>query len=224
MVRISKLATAAYISLVSAAPAPPADDTLSRLHLLTSRHLAQFPADNEITKRFIDDFHAVAVQERSISDILTLIELFGDITTQGIQFFGQSFSAFWKGDKKALSSDITNFLLQAQGFLNKLVDWMQKYNGLGGFTRIFADIFVKSGLKSFITTAGLAILQLTNTILSSDWSAQTWAGDLKNLQAALKSAGEQIVKGFPKIENVQNTILYSRNAIRGLLGLPPVKS
>ncbi|CAG83307.1 hypothetical protein B0I72DRAFT_165277 [Yarrowia lipolytica] len=224
MVRISKLATVACLSVVSAAPA--AEDTLSRLHLLTSRHLAQFPSEDqkEITKRFIDDFHAVAVQERAISDVLTLIDLFGDITTKGIKFFTQSFTAFWNGDKKTLSQSITTFLLQAQGFLNDFVSWLQSYNGLGGFTKIFADIFIKSGLKSFITTAGLAILQLTDSILNSDWSAQSWAADLKNLQNTLKSVSQQLAAGFPTIENVRDTILYSRNAIRGLLGLPEVKS
>lgn len=225
MVRISKLATAACLSsLVSAAPA--ADDTLSKLHLVTSRHLAQFPSDNqnEITKRFIEDFHAVAVQERSINDVLQLIDLFGELTTNGVKFFAQSFTAFWNGDKKTLNSAISTFLLQAQGFLNNFVKWLQDYNGLGGFTKIFADIFIKSGLKSFITTAGLAILQFTDAVLTSDWSAQSWAADLKNLQNTLKDIGGQLAAGFPTIENVRDTILYSRNAIRGLLGLPEVKA
>lgn len=224
MVRISKLASLACLSLVSAAPA--ADDTLSRLHLVTSRNLARFPSEdqNQITKRFIEDFHKVAVQERSINDILNLIDLFGELTSNGITFFAQSFQAFWNGDKKTLQGAITTFLLQAQGFLTKFVKWLQDYNGLGGFTKIFADIFIKSGLRDFITTAGLAILQFTSAVLSADWSAQSWAADLKNLQNTLKDIANQLAVGFPTIENVKDTILYSRNAIRGLLGLPAVKA
>lgn len=223
MVRLSKLAAIASLSVVSAAPAAVSEtESLAQLHLITSRHLAQFE-NNEITKRFIDDFHAVAMKERSLNDVMTLIDLFSELTTNGVKFFASSFDAFWNADPKALNKSISTFLLQAQGFLNKFVNWLQQYNGLGGFTKIFADIFIKSGLKSFITTAGLAILQFTDAVLNSDWSAQSWAVDLKNLQNTLKSIATQLAQGFPTIDNVRDTILYSRNAIRGLLGLPPVK-
>lgn len=223
MVAISKftLLALAAVSVAAPAPAPAAAESLTQFHALAKRSLENAPSDNLLkSKRFIEEFHAVALQERTITDVMKLIDIFSELTTNGIKFFAQSFDAFFKADRKLLNSSIQTFLVQAQGFLNKFTTWLQDYKGLGGITKIFADLFVKSGLKSFITHIGLGIMQFSSAVLGADWSAQTFAADLKNLQNSLKDIASDLAVSFPGLEQARAVIDYTHDTIRNLLGLP----
>lgn len=212
MVSFTKLTVASMATLALAAPAPVEQEA----GLIQMRSVAEsyFNGDSEIAKRFVDD--AVALDARAAQDWIALFNVFQSFTSAGVSFFLTSAQALKNVSPQEMNAAITNAFLQARGALNQLIEWLKNYNGLAGWTKVFVNMFISSGLNAFITNFGLFLIQLSTTI-SQNKMVNTFADQIKGLIAATTEAGNLLADTIPGFRSDASMLVGLNSRLQGLL-------
>ncbi|KAG5362642.1 hypothetical protein CJU89_1769 [Yarrowia sp. B02] len=211
MVSFTKLTIASMATLALAAPAPVEQEA----GLIEIRQVAEsyFGGNNDVAKRFVDE--AVALDARAAQDWIALFNVFQSFTNAGVSFFLTSIQALKNVSPQELNSSITNAILQAKGALNQLIQWLQNYNGLAGWTKVFVNMFISTGLNAFITNFGLFLIQLSTTI-SQNKLVNTFADDIKGLIATITQAGNLLADTIPGFRQDASMLVGLNSRLQGL--------
>lgn len=211
MVSFTKLTLASMATLALAAPAPVDQEA----GLIQLRNVAevQFAGNAEIAKRFVDE--AVALDARAAQDWIALFNVFQSFTSAGVSLFLTSIQALKNVSPAQLNSSITNSILQARGALNQLISWLQNYNGLAGWTKVFVNMFISTGLNAFITNFGLFLIQLSTTI-SQNKLVNTFADDIKGLIGVVTQAGNLLADTIPGFRSDASMLVGLNSRLQGL--------
>lgn len=207
MVAITKLALLSTVAL--AAPAPEQDTSLLVRDLSASGF-----GSADVVKRFVDD--AVALDARAAQDWIQLFNIFQSFTTAGVSLFLSSIDALKNVSPEQANAAITSSILQAKLALNQLTTWLKNYNGLAGWTKVFVNLYISSGLSAFITNLGLFIIQLSTTI-SKNKAINTYASQIQELIAAIKAASALLASTIPGFNADASALSGFNSKLQGLL-------
>lgn len=212
MVSFTKLTVASMATLALAAPAPVEQEA----GLIQMRQVAEshFNGNSQVAKRFVDDI--AALDARATQDWIALFGVFQSFTSAGVTFFLTSIDALKNVSPQELNAAITNAFLQARAALDQLINWLKNYNGLAGWTKVFVNMFIASGLNAFITNFGLFLIQLSTTI-SQNKAVNTYADQIKALMAATIAAGNLLASTIPSYSQDASMLIGLNSRLQGLL-------
>ncbi|RDW28864.1 hypothetical protein B0I72DRAFT_135310 [Yarrowia lipolytica] len=210
MVSFTKLAVASMATLALAAPAPE-EAGLIQMRQVVEAH---FGGNSEIAKRFVDD--AVALDARAAQDWISLFNVFQSFTNAGVSLFLNSIQALKNVSPQQANAAITQAILQAKGALNQLIQWLQNYNGLAGWTKVLVNMFISTGLNAFITNLGLFLITLS-TVISQNKLVNTFADDIKGLIATINQAGNLLADIIPGFRQDASMLVGLNSRLQGLL-------
>ncbi|KAG5370025.1 hypothetical protein CJU90_1349 [Yarrowia sp. C11] len=211
MVSFTKLTVASMATLALAAPAPVDQEAgLIQMREVVESH---FGGNSEIAKRFVDD--AVALDARAAQDWIALFNVFQSFTNAGVSFFLNSIQSLKNVSPQEANAAITQAILQARGALNQLIQWLQNYNGLAGWTKVFVNLFISSGLNAFITNLGLFLVTLS-TAISQNKLVNTFADDIKGLIATITQAGNLLADTIPGFRQDASMLIGLNSRLQGL--------
>lgn len=214
MVSLSNLAIAALAATAYAAPAPSTEESLAHFHSLAERSVT--PQD--LRKRFAEDFHSAAIEERQLTNVLKLVDLFGGISTNALKFFATAADAVLRADKANLNVAVATFIFQTLGFLAQLTSFLQQYKQINGLTRRFADLIVEPALRTLVSVIGKVLVQVSTGLLKTEWTKAPLVGDLTKVLDTLGGLTKLIPSVFPRLTDAKNSLTLAENAIKALLG------